>query len=86
MSKHRKADDLTAYRYNEAIWVVWCAFCNKWHQHSAGEGHRVAHCHHHEGSPYHPHGYNLIDGGVPPAWLRRDIHRKKPKGPYRAEP
>lgn len=35
---------------------VWCNFCNKWHRHGIGEGHRVAHCHS-EKSPYARTGY-----------------------------
>jgi hypothetical protein len=25
-------------------WVVWCKYCQVWHQHGAAEGHREAHC------------------------------------------
>ena len=25
-------------------WRVWCKYCDDWHYHGAGAGHRVAHC------------------------------------------
>lgn len=39
-------------------WRVWCAFCERWHTHSASPGHRVAHCHN-PASPYADTGYVL---------------------------
>lgn len=34
----------------------WCRYCNKWHQHGQGDGHRSAHC---WDSPYSKTGYIL---------------------------
>ena len=28
---------------------VWCDFCDRWHYHGFGEGHRIAYCH----NPHH---------------------------------
>jgi hypothetical protein len=42
---------------------VWCCHCKCWHQHGAGPGHRVAHCHT-EASPYHETGYILAPAEV----------------------
>jgi hypothetical protein len=42
----------------------YCVFCNKWHLHGEGEGHRVAHCHKktnqtYQKSPFDETGYIL---------------------------
>jgi hypothetical protein len=38
---------------------VWCCWCDSWHKHGGGYGHRAAHC---AGeSPYRPGGYILAD-------------------------
>lgn len=37
----------------------FCEFCNKFHYHGAGEGHRVAHCKIEVESPFHETGYYL---------------------------
>ena len=41
-------------------WEFWCPFCKRMHSHSAGVGHRVAHCHtdDYEYGGF-PHGYVL---------------------------
>src|SRR5687768_17076675 len=26
------------------FWRVWCCHCDRWHDHGAGNGHRIAHC------------------------------------------
>jgi hypothetical protein len=44
------------------VWRVWCRFCVCWHDHGAGEGHRIAHCAD-PGSPYNREGYNLAYAG-----------------------
>ena len=36
--------------------TFWCPFCNKWHNHGQGDGHRVAHCLGSD-SPYKKRGY-----------------------------
>ncbi len=36
----------------------YCVFCNKYHLHGDGEGHRVAHCHNGD-SPFDKTGYIL---------------------------
>jgi hypothetical protein len=41
-----------------AQWRFWCRFCRRYHLHSAGEGHRVAHCVDDQ-SPYRRTGYVL---------------------------
>jgi hypothetical protein len=40
------------------LWRFWCPFCKVYHQHSAGPGHRVAHCAD-ESSPFFGGGYIL---------------------------
>lgn len=42
-------------------WGVWCKYCEVWHEHGIGEGHREAHCH--EPTPYVRTGYNLAFAG-----------------------
>ena len=37
---------------------VWCCWCDRWHSHSPGYGHRAAHCHN-DASPYSDTGYVL---------------------------
>jgi hypothetical protein len=43
-------------------WLVWCKFCQKWHRHGAGAGHREAHCTD-SASGYWERGYNLAYAG-----------------------
>lgn len=38
-------------------WAVWCCWCDDWHAHSAGGGHRAAHCIF--STPYSTTGYFL---------------------------
>jgi len=38
--------------------MFWCPFCQKWHLHGKGTGHRVAHCTNLE-SPFNETGYIL---------------------------
>lgn len=26
------------------VWKVWCVYCERWHTHGPGAGHRAAHC------------------------------------------
>jgi hypothetical protein len=59
------APTLPAYEMDVAgitVWWVWCVHCDDWHDHGAGEGHRIAHCRRGD-SPYHEHGYNLAYAG-----------------------
>ena len=35
----------------------WCPFCEKWHLHGKGEGHRCSHCI--DDSPYKDSGYKI---------------------------
>lgn len=44
-------------RQKVKTWSFHCPYCRTVHTHSAGEGHRVAHCH--EGSPFRNGGYFL---------------------------
>jgi hypothetical protein len=39
---------------------MWCAWCDRWHSHGPGYGHRAAHCRNGR-SPYLRTGYVLID-------------------------
>lgn len=41
---------------------VWCVYCDKWHVHGMGYGHRVAHCES-DASPYRETGYILVPLG-----------------------
>ena len=43
-------------------WMVWCKYCQTWHQHGAAEGHREAHCTD-STSGYWKQGYNLAYAG-----------------------
>jgi len=43
-------------------WLIWCKYCQTWHRHGAGEGHREAHCND-SSSPYWKTGYNLSYAG-----------------------
>ncbi|MBP1934889.1 hypothetical protein [Ammoniphilus resinae] len=45
-------------RNKEGMLSAWCPFCQCWHHHSAGEGHRIAHCTDNK-SPFHDGGYVL---------------------------
>ena len=38
-------------------WQIWCRYCDEWHQHGPGEGHRIAHFI--KETPYSETGYNL---------------------------
>jgi hypothetical protein len=40
-------------------WKFWCPHCRVLHHHSAGDGHRVAHCHTDAGQAAFPDGYIL---------------------------
>lgn len=47
-----------AVRENGTLrWKMWCKYCEMWHSHGPGEGHREAHCN--KETPYVQHGYNL---------------------------
>ena len=39
---------------------MWCCWCDTWHYHGDGYGHRVAHCYD-KNSPYNDTGYWLTD-------------------------
>jgi hypothetical protein len=43
-------------------WRVWCAYCERYHQHGAGDGFRVAHCD--RETPYVSSGYDLRLAGT----------------------
>ena len=38
--------------------MFWCPFCEDWHRHGKGDGHRVAHCTV-SNSPFNQTGYEL---------------------------
>ncbi len=56
MEKH--IPTLDAYHDKSGELRVWCEYCQLWHIHSAGDGHRVAHCLV-ENSAYTETGYAL---------------------------
>jgi hypothetical protein len=47
-------------------WGVWCKYCECWHPHGIGEGHREAHCK--DATPYTRTGYNLAFAGDVGPW------------------
>ena len=49
-------------------WGVWCKYCEKWHEHGIGEGHREANCN--GDTPYVRTGYNLAFAGDVRIWHR----------------
>lgn len=62
--------------------VVWCDHCRRWHFHSRGNGHRVAHCYV-PNSPYDNPGYSLHCVGAAPPAVLKDVKLSRPKGPAR---
>ena len=42
---------------NIFMFKFWCPFCQKWHRHGYGKGHRVAHCILNPDSPLEKTGY-----------------------------
>ena len=40
-------------------WKIFCGYCNDFHLHGRGLGHRVAHCNNRQ-SPYNKTGYVLV--------------------------
>lgn len=58
-----------------AVYTFWCPFCAVWHQHSAANGHRTAHCN--NKSPFHEPGYILhCIGDLPPECLTKAGHQR----------
>jgi hypothetical protein len=53
---------LLAYDRGNGQWMAWCDRCGRFHYHSAGEGHRTAHCQKDEG--YWDTGYILKYTGL----------------------
>lgn len=47
---------LTAIKIGNSLYS-WCKYCERWHIHGLGDGHRVAHCH--SNTPYNKRGYIL---------------------------
>ena len=64
--------------------VVWCDHCRRWHFHSRGDGHRVAHCADRR-SPYDATGYSLRCVGAAPPAVLKDLSLVRPKGPARLD-
>lgn len=51
---------LLAFPIDEREWKAWCPFCEAWHFHGPGEGHREAHCAGtNDDSPFIKSGYVL---------------------------
>jgi hypothetical protein len=44
-----------------AAYLVWCRYCEVWHEHGPAEGHRIAHCQ--SATQYTATGYNLALAG-----------------------
>ena len=44
-----------------AAYLVWCKFCEVWHEHGPAEGHRIAHCQ--NATFYSRTGHNLALAG-----------------------
>lgn len=62
----RKKPRLPAYPYpfkydsGKTGLRIWCCWCDRWHYHGDGYGHRAAHCHaQNPASPYNDTGYML---------------------------
>jgi hypothetical protein len=65
-----EAPQLPAYPGSSpATWRIWCEWCKRWHTHTAGEGHRAAHCVCRR-SPYRATGYMLVAAEGEPPKLR----------------
>jgi hypothetical protein len=63
---------LPAYKHPNGIHaLVWCQFCQRYHWHGYGAGHRVAH-YGSRGEPYMTSGYVLFDA-VRSGWTKRGI-------------
>ena len=63
---------LPAYKHPNGIQsLVWCQFCQRYHWHGYGPGHRVAHCGS-RGGTYTTSGYVLFDA-VRSGWTKRGI-------------
>jgi hypothetical protein len=83
MNDTTEPPEVIAYALPDNIhWVMWCEDCRRWHYHGAGPGHRVAHCHS-RASRYDHLGYILAGGEPAPAWVKKDLDRKRPRGPAR---
>lgn len=64
------------------VFTFWCPFCAVWHQHSASNGHRTAHCG--KGSPFHESGYVLhCIGDLPASCLTKKGHQRNLSRPAR---
>jgi hypothetical protein len=73
---------LPAYKHPNGIHaLVWCRFCQRYHWHGYGAGHRVAHCGS-RGGPYMTSGYVLFNAGPAPAEMLYDANLDEPYGPY----
>lgn len=56
---------LAAFERNaEGMLSGWCPFCQDWHHHGVGEGHRVSHCIN-DNSPFKKTGYMLKKVKIP---------------------
>jgi len=59
------------------LWLVWCEWCDRWHSHGVGGGHRVEHCLA-EDSPYHVTGYILRwKGAATPSIIQALEHPRR---------
>ena len=65
--------ELDAYLDERDDYRVWCEYCQLWHIHGAGDGHKVAHCLV-DNSAYHTTGYVLTCRGK---WTQEMKQRKR---------
>ncbi len=94
MRESKQAPTLHAYLlHGESMgkpadyYLVWCKYCRRVHRHTAGNGHRAAHCR--TDSPYNDTGYSLKQAGtvhsadevVPPServrYVRERFNRRR---------
>jgi hypothetical protein len=64
---------------NVVAWWVWCDWCECFHIHGVGPGHRNAHCLPQVGSPYDLIGYRLRLAGQLPRGVRQKGRRWDPR-------
>lgn len=67
--------------YDDGVhYAAWCSHCERYHLHSRANGRRVAHCSDTR-SPYWRTGYVIQLAGVVSDAMRRDLKRRRPRGP-----
>lgn len=54
---------IACWQIDEIHIAFFCKHCNQIHKHGLGNGHRSAHCHGNNDSPYLKTGYYLVNQG-----------------------